>query len=248
MTVSEADQVVTFTLSPDNPCNTTISRSPGEVVYSIVTENTNKATFTTVRDAGDEIIGSLEWRDLLPDRVAIGSSKAVSLWDWLKKSRIPFKDYASFADDQGRKYKWKGLAAGSTPYLTSEDDNFASSIARFTRARRIYTSTSGLSSPSDATLRTAVGSGASILSFSPTLTDTASITPTLTESISPSLSGAPERRFTPATLDMLPRAIEIQDLVVMSFLFLEKNRRTRDQGGLSNERVLYANIAPMSAC
>lgn len=167
-------------------------------------------------------------------------------------------------DDKGRKYRWKGLAPGSTPFvclvhsygvtsaaspllvqLTTEEDNYGSSVARFNRSRRIYDPPYSFSSPSDATLRTIISSGASVLSLSPTLTDTASISPTLTDGAS---QASPQRRFTPATLEMLPRAIEIQDLVVMSFLFLEKNRRTRDQGGLSNERVLYPNLAPMSAC
>ncbi len=92
MTVADSDEITTFTFSRDNPCNTTISRSPGEVVYSIVTENAPKATFTIVRDAGDEIIGSLEWRDVLSDRVTIGSNRPVPLSDWVKKSRIPFKE------------------------------------------------------------------------------------------------------------------------------------------------------------
>ena len=105
-----------------------------------------------------------------------------------------------------------------------------------------------LTSPSDATLRTVIGSGDSVLSFSPTLTDTASITPTLTESISPSAPQAGRRNLTPATLQMLPPAVEIQDLVVTSFLFLEKNRRVREQGGLTYDRMLQANIAPMAAC
>ncbi|KAI0696785.1 hypothetical protein BC835DRAFT_1414020 [Cytidiella melzeri] len=249
MTVVDGAEVTTFTLSPDNPCNTIITRSTGDAVYSVVTEHTTKATFTTVRDAGDEIIGSLEWREVLPDKVTIGSNRPVSLGDWLKKSKVPFKDVASFVDDEGRKYKWKGLAPGSAPFLCSEDDNYTAAIARFTKSRRIYTPTSGLISPSATTLRPQGDPAASTLSLAPTLTDTASITSTLID-VSPSASPSttPARQFTPATLQLLPRAVEIQDLVVMSFLFLEKNRRTREQGGLSNERVVVANIAPMGGC
>lgn len=147
--------------------------------------------------------------------------------------------------------------------LCSEDDDFTSGIARFERSRRIYTPsspTSSLSSPSVTTLRPTSLSdspAASVLSLSPTLTDTASVTSTLIDD-GRSISGVstfstysttgPSRRFTSATLQMLPRAVEIQDLVVLSFLFMEKNRRTRDQGSLSNERVMYANIAPMGGC
>ena len=84
--------ILTLILSPDNPTNTNITSTNGHVLYSVVTERTRKATFTQVRDADEEVIGSLEWRDVLPDRVRIGSSKAASLWDWMKKSPVPFKE------------------------------------------------------------------------------------------------------------------------------------------------------------
>ena len=92
MTVPGAEEITTLTLTPDNPTNTTITRAPGDIVYSIVTEDTNKARFTTIRDAGDDIIGSLEWRDVLPDRVMVGTGRPISIWEWLKKSKIPFKE------------------------------------------------------------------------------------------------------------------------------------------------------------
>lgn len=86
-------EITTLTLTPDNPCNTTLFASSGDALYSVVTESTKKTTFTTVRNAGDEIIGSLEWRDVLPDRVTIGASvQAVSLNEWVRKSRVPFKE------------------------------------------------------------------------------------------------------------------------------------------------------------
>jgi hypothetical protein len=98
MTLRDPEEVTVFTLRPDNPCNTTITRSSGDAQYSIVTENTSKSTFTTVRNAGDEVIGSLEWKDVLSDRVTIGSSRPVSLGDWIKKSKVPFKEYVCIID------------------------------------------------------------------------------------------------------------------------------------------------------
>lgn len=85
--------VTTLTFSPDNPCNTTITSETGDVLFSVVTEHTKKATYTQVRDTDDEVIGSLEWREVLPDRVTIGHRKPVSYADWMKKSLLPFKEW-----------------------------------------------------------------------------------------------------------------------------------------------------------
>ncbi len=85
--------IATLTLTPDNPINTTITLSTGDVLYNVVTEYTRKSTFTQVRNQNDEVIGSLEWRDILADRVRIGDQKPISMWDWMKKSVVPFKEY-----------------------------------------------------------------------------------------------------------------------------------------------------------
>ena len=81
-----------LTLSPDNPTNTSITNAAGDVIYSVTTDYARKATFTQVRDANDEILGSLEWKDVIADRVRIGNGNAMSLWDWMKKSPVPFKE------------------------------------------------------------------------------------------------------------------------------------------------------------
>lgn len=128
----------------------------------------------------------------------------------------------SFADDKGRKYKWRGNSAGrsfevgaislsadhtkaythSHLQLYCADDNFASTIARFHRSRRI---------PMSQMNSTNVDPMESSISLAPTLVD-------------PPASGK-----TPAVLELAPRAVEIQDLVVVSFLFLEKVRRTNEK-------------------
>lgn len=90
--MSSDGEITTFTFTPDNPCNTTVTSETGDVLYSVVTEHTKKATFTQVRDVDDEVIGSLEWRDVLPDRVTLQSGRSVSFSDWMKKSIVPFKE------------------------------------------------------------------------------------------------------------------------------------------------------------
>ena len=90
--MSFAGVVTTLTFTPDNPCNTTITSADGEVLYSVVTEHAKKTTFTQVRDVDDEVIGSLEWKEVLADRVTIGHGRSMSFTDWMKKSLVPFKE------------------------------------------------------------------------------------------------------------------------------------------------------------
>lgn len=87
-----SQELTTLTLTPDNPSNTVITSPTGEVVYSVVTEHTKKATITQVRNAQEEIIASSEWRDVLPDKITFGSQKPVSLAEWMRRSIIPFKE------------------------------------------------------------------------------------------------------------------------------------------------------------
>ena len=85
-------EITTLTLSPDNPTNTSIMNTAGDVLYSVITDHAHKATYTQVRRADDEVIGSLEWREVLADRVRVGDGRPVSLWDWMRKSAVPFKE------------------------------------------------------------------------------------------------------------------------------------------------------------
>ena len=89
---SSDENVLTLVMKPNNPANTTLATEDGEVYYTSYTEH-EKTSRTQVRNADDEIIASLEWRDTLPDKVTYGSSKPCSIWDWMKKSIIPFKQY-----------------------------------------------------------------------------------------------------------------------------------------------------------
>ncbi|CAL1716872.1 unnamed protein product [Somion occarium] len=172
--------ILSLVLTPNNPVNTTLVTEEGKAYYTVFTEHTNKASFTQVRDVNEEIIGSLEWRDTLPDKVTYGRNKTVSIWDWMKKSIIPFKADISFSDDQKRSYKWKGNSAGRSLELWTSDS--IAPIALFHAPRR-------LPNPEDKSL--------------------------------PPI-------WTKAKLILNTRAQEIQDLVVTSFLFLEKNRRMNE--------------------
>lgn len=86
-----ADDATTFRLTPGNPCNTTITSPNGDILYRVHTEFTPK-TITHVKNANDEEIGTLEWRETLSDRVTIKGGEAMSFSSWMHKSHIPFKE------------------------------------------------------------------------------------------------------------------------------------------------------------
>ncbi|EKM58086.1 uncharacterized protein PHACADRAFT_252089 [Phanerochaete carnosa HHB-10118-sp] len=187
--MASLEEITTLTFTPDNPCNTTITSSSGKVIYRVTTDASVKDPVTQVYDASDEVIASLEWRNVHSDRVILWGHDPVAFSDWVKKNHMPFMDEVSFKDDQGRKYKWKGTG-GTGRYLElhSADDNFKTVIARYTKSYR-------KPAPSD------------------------------------SGDGGTGVIRTPGELRLIPRAKEVQDLVVETLLFQEKQRRLQ-QGGL----------------
>ncbi|KAI9061052.1 hypothetical protein FKP32DRAFT_1576421 [Trametes sanguinea] len=186
--MSTAPIAATLVLSPDNPCNTVILNEDEKPLYTVSTEHDKSSSVTYVRDADEEVLASLEWRDVLPDRVTLRDKGPMSLRDWLHTSLVPFylKDDVSFQDDAGRKYKWRGNVPGRSLELYAADDGYKEPIARFRKSR------------TDRTTGT----------------------------------------HTPATLLLTARALELRDTVVLSFLFLERRRRTNEAEVQSRGDVL----------
>lgn len=87
------ETTLTLEFEPDNPCNTTITDSEsGEVVYTVITQHTDKKTVTRIRNAAGEVIASSEWRDVRSDILTLGQAVPVSSSAWLRKSMVPFKE------------------------------------------------------------------------------------------------------------------------------------------------------------
>ncbi|KAH9931636.1 uncharacterized protein BXZ73DRAFT_47269 [Epithele typhae] len=123
-------------LSPDNPCNTTVvDDATSKALYVVRTEHPKSGTVT--RGKHEDEIASLEWKSTRSDRVTLTSfGGPMSLREWLHPSLIPFRSEVSWKDRMGRKYKWRGNEPGRQLELYSEDDGFASLIARFKRVHR----------------------------------------------------------------------------------------------------------------
>ena len=101
MSSSQSDDydILTLIMKPNNPVNTTLATEDGKVYYTAFTEH-GKTTRTEVRNATEEIIAVLDWRDVLPDKVTFGHHKTCSMWDWMKKSYVPFKKYINQTSDE----------------------------------------------------------------------------------------------------------------------------------------------------
>lgn len=90
--MASSEHITTLSFTPDNPCNTTITSSTGDLLYRITTDTSAKEPVTQVYDANHEVVASLEWRRAFSNRVILKGHEPVSLSDWVKKSRIPFKE------------------------------------------------------------------------------------------------------------------------------------------------------------
>ncbi|OCH89208.1 hypothetical protein OBBRIDRAFT_794480 [Obba rivulosa] len=130
-----ASSPVVLFLHPDNPCNTSLLDTDGNLLYTVNTEHGQHSS-TYIRNDDEEVIAWSQWRDVLPDKVSIGARPPISVDDWLRKSIVPFVDEVKFEDDLGRKYKWKGWSSGSSLELFTAEDGYKQPIARFMKPRK----------------------------------------------------------------------------------------------------------------
>ncbi|KZT67399.1 hypothetical protein DAEQUDRAFT_767139 [Daedalea quercina L-15889] len=176
-------EIITLTFSKDNPYNTTITDASGQVLYVVHTQSGKNASTTRVFEGtSDTVAAQLTWSDtgLTLAKVTVRGGREVLMSAWMSKSRIPFNDSAAFKDENGRQYKWKGLAAGRALELYTKDDGYKQPIAGFHKS----------------------------------VTDRRQSPPTVT----------------PATLRLAPRADEIRELMVCSFLFLAIEKLSKEKG------------------
>jgi|ERR1700735_129432 hypothetical protein len=84
-----------LTLDPDCPWNCTLDDQQGYIVYDVRTVVKTDTNYTFIRDAADEAIATLRWREVLPDMIMLAEHRFVSVNSWLKKSLVPFNLYVS---------------------------------------------------------------------------------------------------------------------------------------------------------
>lgn len=81
-----------FTLDSDNPCAATIHDSGGNVLYRAITTDSGPKmlmqpkAITEIFNASGKVLATLEWHDVLGDKVTFGDGKPVALKSWWKKT------------------------------------------------------------------------------------------------------------------------------------------------------------------
>lgn len=86
-----------FIFETPNPCNTRIYGEDGEMLYYVNTVHPKGRTITYVRNEQDDIVASLEWRELLSDKVTIAKNKPTTMGSWMSRSPIPYKGCVSMS-------------------------------------------------------------------------------------------------------------------------------------------------------
>ena len=105
-----ANELLTLTLTPDNPVNTTITDPSGTILYTADTffPRGKNSSYTITHVCGDkgQTLAALEWRDVRSDLVGFGEDgveldeegdavglkkgKETAINNWMKPSIIPF--------------------------------------------------------------------------------------------------------------------------------------------------------------
>ena len=92
--VAQPTKILTYTLTNDNPTNTSLidlSSERPRPAYTVQTEITRSKTMTIVRNSEETTIATLQWRESLPDKVTVGDKPAISQNKWLKSGLLPLR-------------------------------------------------------------------------------------------------------------------------------------------------------------
>jgi hypothetical protein len=88
---------VSLRFERDNPCNATIVDHDGNVFYTVATEFPDPSKpVTRVHDGIGKLVAEWRWRDGRSDLLTIRGGPQAPASSWLKKSFIPFREYARF--------------------------------------------------------------------------------------------------------------------------------------------------------
>lgn len=80
-----------LTMDPDHPANTTFYTPSGNILYAVATrresasKNAAMRVYTDVRNQYDELIATLEWRDVVSDKMSIRDKGEMTMTSWVKK-------------------------------------------------------------------------------------------------------------------------------------------------------------------
>ncbi|KAH6907674.1 hypothetical protein BKA70DRAFT_1104622 [Coprinopsis sp. MPI-PUGE-AT-0042] len=193
-------------LTPDNPCNCTLVDQVTETIcYTVSTEQHPHYTITQLKGENDEILASWKRQDSASDDIlTLGSSKPIAASTWLRKSSLPFKTQVNqplYLQRVGGADVWLYSSVAFTGGTNNAKYRWKNNDALYELK---------LHSEDDMTHPIARFKQSAVWEDR-----------THDPPISMSRS---------ATLILYPRGQEIQDLVVISFLILERNKRAKGKG------------------
>ena len=91
------ESAISLRFERDNPCNTTIIDHDGNIFYTVATEFPDSGKpVTRVHDGVGKLVAEWKWGDARSDVLTIRDRPQTPASAWLKKSFIPFREYAFF--------------------------------------------------------------------------------------------------------------------------------------------------------
>ncbi|EIM80036.1 uncharacterized protein STEHIDRAFT_163285 [Stereum hirsutum FP-91666 SS1] len=226
--IDEYSSVLTLTLHPDNPANTTILDESGDTVYNISTTFDAKSIPTTsVLNEQGKLVADWRWKESRLDSQMLrfegagvgtvdngpveveeggtwrGHGKERSTASgWLRKTLIPYKQTVAFRDLKGREFQWQNNAPGLhlQVYFLSPSSSSANIITLL-----------------PIQLASATNTAVPMARYISPIID-----PKLPKGSTP---------IVPAKLLLDEQAEEIMDLVIVSWALLEKGKRESEISG-----------------
>ncbi|KII92294.1 hypothetical protein PLICRDRAFT_467507 [Plicaturopsis crispa FD-325 SS-3] len=222
------NQPLVLKLSSDDPSYTSLIAArpgltcgaPGELFRSRTEYRSTKHPVTTITDASGQPVASLERHELLSDVVIAHVSglgapvgRRIRLSSWMQMGIVK-RSICHFEDGDGRRYEWRGYACYKDLQLWAADTP-SHPIAYFTKKQSRW-------KPPAVAIAHRTYAIADLTASATSSTDSIPGLLRMPSAVSPAVH---DKR---STLTLEPRAREIQDLVVTSFIFLERNRRLKE--------------------
>lgn len=81
---------MTLSLQPDCPWNCTLDDPDDFILYDVKTVVKMHTNYTFIRNANDEVIATIRWRDVFSDMIMLAEGDFMPVSSWLKRSMVPF--------------------------------------------------------------------------------------------------------------------------------------------------------------
>ena len=81
---------LTLSLHPDCHWNCTLDNPDDFIVHDVRTVVKMQTNYTFIRNASDQVIATVRWKDVLPDMIMLTEGSFMSVNSWLTRILVPF--------------------------------------------------------------------------------------------------------------------------------------------------------------